>query len=104
MSLRVNYDDLEIIGFDGGGIEMFNYEGQPFTGIVVSMKDGVVYTEEEYQNGYKEGLQKEYFFTSGVLRFEFTVRNNNLNGVFKTWDENGNLVKQSNWKDGAKIS
>ena len=59
MSIRVQFDDLELIGFDGGGVEMFNYQGQPFTGILVTMTNGIVYYEEEFQNSYKEGLQRE---------------------------------------------
>jgi len=103
MSIRVEFDDLELIGFDGGGSEMFNYQGQPFTGILVTMTDGIVLSEEEFQDSYKEGLQRRYFYPSGHLQYEFTLKNNGLEGVFSTWDENGNLVEQSNWQDGIEI-
>lgn len=62
MSIRVQFDDLEIIGFDGGGTEMFNYQGKPFTGILETVINDIVYSEEEYRNGYKEGIQKFFFF------------------------------------------
>ena len=104
MSIRVAFDDLELIGFDGGGIEIFNYQGQPFSGILETKNDGITYSEEEFQNGYKEGLQRRYFFPSGALKLEYTLKNNDFDGLYKRWDENGNLVEQSNWQDGIKIS
>ncbi|MDB5154931.1 MAG: hypothetical protein JWR54_3682 [Mucilaginibacter sp.] len=104
MSIRVQFDDLELIGFDGGGSEMFNYQGQPFTGILVTMTNGIVYSKEEFQNSYKEGLQRRYFYTSGNLQFEFTLKNNGLDGVFSTWDDNGNLIEQTNWQNDVEIS
>lgn len=104
MNLKVDYDDLELVGFDAGGVEMFDYEGQPFTGIVVNKIGNVVVKESEYQNGYKEGLQRAYHYPSGSIEMEYTLKNNSFEGVVKRWDEQGNLIRESNWHNGQKLS
>jgi antitoxin component YwqK of YwqJK toxin-antitoxin module len=103
MALRVQFNDLELVGFDTGGSEIFHYQGLPFTGILETIQNGILCSEEEFQEGYKEGLQRRYFFPSGNLEAEFTLKNNGFNGTFKLWDDNGNLISQSNWQDGIKI-
>lgn len=103
MSLRVEFDDLELIGFDYGGSEIFHYQGKPFTGFLETKENGIVYGEEEFQEGYKEGIQRSYYFPSGNIEHEYFLKNNGLNGIFKKWDEDGNLTSQSTWKDGVKI-
>ena len=104
MSLRVQFDDLDLLGFDIGGSEMFNHQGQPFSGILVTMYNSLVCAEEEFQNSFKEGLQKTYFIPSGNLQLEFTLKNNSFDGLFTKWDDNGNMIEQSTWQDGVKIA
>ena len=104
MSIRVQFADLELVGFDAGGTEIFNYQGSPFTGILETVTNGVVYAEEEFRNGYKEGIQRRFFFPSGSLKEEYGLKDNDLNGIAKRFDESGNLIEQTNWKNGVKIS
>ncbi len=102
MIIRAGIDDLDLVGFDYGGSEIFHYKGQPFTGILETLEDGIVVSEEEFQNGYKEGLQRR-FYLSGKRKLEFSLHDNGLNGLFKKWNEGGELISQSNWKDGEKL-
>ncbi|MEN0056767.1 MAG: hypothetical protein AAGC65_24025 [Mucilaginibacter sp.] len=104
MSIRVQFDDLELVGFDGGGTEMFHYQGKPFTGILETVTNGIVYNEEGYINGYKEGMQRTFFYPSGNLHLEFIVKDNDYDGVFKTFDENGHIINQTTWKNGVKVT
>jgi len=104
MSIRVEYDDLEFIGFDTGGNEMFNYQGLPFTGILETNVNGVISREEEFQNSYKTGLQRQYFLPSGNLKLEFTLEDNGIEGIFKEWDDNGILLRETIWHNGDPIS
>ena len=104
MSIKVEWDDLEFIGFDGGGSEIFNYNGQPFNGMLLDKDcNNIVRSEEEFINGYKDGVQR-YFYQTGSLQEEFSLLNNSLHGLFKQWDENGNLTSQTNWDHGVEIS
>jgi antitoxin component YwqK of YwqJK toxin-antitoxin module len=104
MIIKVEFDDLELIGFDGGGSEIFNYQGQPFNGMLLTKGDNnIVRSEEEFQNGYKDGVQR-YFYASGSLQQEYFLKDNDLHGVFKQWDKGGNLIKETSWENGVKIS
>ncbi|MET3982011.1 antitoxin component YwqK of YwqJK toxin-antitoxin module [Mucilaginibacter sp. UYP25] len=104
MIIKVEFDDLELIGFDGGGSEIFHYQGQPFNGMLVTKDDNnIVRSEEEFINAYKDGIQR-YFYPSGNLQEEFGLKNNGLNGVFKRWDDSGNLIEETTWENGVEIS
>lgn len=102
--LRVKDEDLEFIGIDGGGIPIYHYQGKPFTGIIVDYFTGsnIVAGETEYINGYRDGVDREYY-ENGKIQYEFNSKNNKLHGICKDWDENGNLLSTSEWKDGVKI-
>jgi antitoxin component YwqK of YwqJK toxin-antitoxin module len=95
MSLRINENDLELVGFDGGGSGMYHYQGKPFTGIMLiyNEKENYLYIEREFQNGYEEGQFRSYH-KNGKVRQEYRSHNNiTVEGSYKRWDENGNLVE-----------
>lgn len=102
--LRVEYDDLDIHGFDLGGTEIMHFQGRPFTGIETTTENGVLTGEREFQNGYCHGIQREYHYLSGVLIEEFTMIDNSFDGDYKRWDEQGNLISRSVWDKGKRIS
>lgn len=84
--------DLKVVGLDGGGIVIYHYKERPFSGVVYDEEDGYVAWEVEYKEGYQEGWVK-YYFRSGKLRQESKKHNNEIiEGTFKEWDENGNLI------------
>jgi antitoxin component YwqK of YwqJK toxin-antitoxin module len=104
MTIRVSFEELDLLGFDVGGTEIFSYQGQPFTGILETKTNGIIYCEEEYKNGYKEGLQTMYHFPSGNIRSQIFLRNNNFDGIFKTWDDNGVVTKEAHFQNGIEIA
>jgi antitoxin component YwqK of YwqJK toxin-antitoxin module len=104
MSLRVEYDDLEIVGIDAGGGEIMNYQGILFSGIIEEKLNGVLVSEEEFTNGHRGGVQKLYYYPSGQIKQEYTIQFNKMEGVFTEWDVNGNITSQTNWQNGVQVS
>mgnify|MGYP001619047964 CR=1 FL=1 len=103
MGLLLTEDLLEFDGFDAGGGEMYKYNGQPFTGIIVEYySNGNVAAEEEFVNGYRNGVQRRYF-QNNQKQEEFNIKFNRIEGTFKIWDSSGNLKSESIWKDGDCI-
>lgn len=103
MALRVSFEDLELIGFDAGGGEILNYQGEPFTGIIEELKDGRLIGEVEFTNGHRGGVYRTYF-DNGQLEEEYFLYFNKMEGNYREWDEDGNLISSTNWKDGEQIS
>lgn len=96
MSIRIKEGDpkLNIPRLDGGGVPIYHYEGKPFTGVVFkNHKNGSILAwEEEYENGFQEGWCR-YYYPSGKKHLEYKTHNNTeIDGTFKKWDENGNLM------------
>lgn len=76
--LKVKYEELEHQGFDTGGVEILYFNGNPFTGFSLIIEErGWISLEEEYQNGYQEGIVREYD-ESGQLEVEYKMQNNVL--------------------------
>lgn len=76
MSLRVKQEDLELVGIDSGGSEILYYKGKPFTGIMLIYENaGWLSGEVEFQNGYQEGWEREYY-EDGQLESEVKMHNN----------------------------
>jgi len=102
MNLRVEYEDLDVVGYDAGGGEIIEYQGQSFTGTIVQFIDGILIGEEEFSNGHKGGIQRNYFL-NGALQDEYSIYFNKLEGTFRSWDENGILISETIWRDGESI-
>lgn len=76
MSLRIKQEELEHDGFDGGESEKLTYRGKPFTGIMLIYEDaGWLSREVEFQNGYREGWERDYY-EDGQLEEEVKMHNN----------------------------
>lgn len=86
--LKVKAEELEPTGIDSGGSAMYNYKGQPFTGIRLLYEDeGWLSLEEEYQNGYLEGWVRSYY-KNGKLEEEYQLHNNAVvTGTYKSYAE-----------------
>ncbi|MDV6169996.1 hypothetical protein R1T16_16275 [Flavobacterium sp. DG1-102-2] len=90
--LRVLYDDLENAGFDAGGGEILNYKGLPFTGIIVEYyENGILLSEEEYKNGYKDGVNRG-FYNNGQMEEECYIKYNRIIEHYKRWTSKGRLI------------
>ncbi|OBS13475.1 hypothetical protein ATE49_12490 [Elizabethkingia miricola] len=101
-TLRVKEEELEFIDIDGGGTPIYHYQGKPFTGMLLEYYDNILYREIEYINGYEDGVER-VFYENGKVKNEFQSKDNKLNGICKDWDEEGNLISTTEWKDGVKI-
>ncbi len=102
MSLTVSYDDVQEMGTDSGGGIIFYYQGQPFTGIIQEIRNGVIVGESEFTNGHEGGLQTTYY-PNGQIKQQKTKQFNKLEGTFTQWDESGNIISQTAWQNGVQI-
>jgi antitoxin component YwqK of YwqJK toxin-antitoxin module len=93
MTLRIEYEDLEHRGMDAGGGDILYHCGQPFTGIVVLYADGVLISEEEFTDGHLGGAQRQYHL-NGQIEEEYFIALNTHYGLYRKWDQEGNVVKQ----------
>ena len=69
--MNVNFDDIEIEGFDYGGGAIYSYQNHPFTGTIV-----------EYNS-------------AGVLVGELTIVNGSVEGRVALYYNNGQIMKES---------
>jgi len=74
MSLRVRYEELELVGFDAGGGEILKYQGKLFTGILETVTNNVLVSEEEFIDGSKEGVQRDYYYPSVNIEIEYFMK------------------------------
>jgi antitoxin component YwqK of YwqJK toxin-antitoxin module len=92
--MRINIDDsnLEYVGIDAGGGNMWNYNGTPFTGIIEEFYDnGNLVGEREFKDGYTNGIQTIYY-ENGQIKEEYFLRYNRNYNTYKYWNENGVLL------------
>ncbi len=79
---------------------------KPFTGIKVSestSREGVISTrKEKYKKGLKEGLYEEVYYKNGQLEYKLNFNKNGYEeGLSEYFDEEGNLTKTEEYKDGV---
>ena len=94
--LRIEYNDPHLTLRDrptnwGEGVQLYN--GQPFTGVIVSYNPntGLLRTEYEYKDGIFDGRQAEYW-SNGNLKDEYFQKYGYHIGSFKRWNEQGVLI------------
>lgn len=92
--MNVNFDDIEINSFDAGGGAIYFHNNQPFTGTIVEYNNNnVLIGEFEVLNGSKHGRTASYFNNGQILE-EGYISYNRPYGIYKKWNESGNLIKQ----------
>lgn len=101
MALRVKYEDLELIGLDSGGGEILNYNGQPFTGIIEEIRNGILVSESEFTDGHLGGVQRGYYL-DGQIEEEYFIHFNRMENTFKQWNQDGTLTSTTHWKNGLQ--
>jgi antitoxin component YwqK of YwqJK toxin-antitoxin module len=73
---------------------------KPVTGIVyLENKDDAFLSEDQYVDGLRNGYSIST--KNGVRISENNFKNGQLNGVSRTWNENGKLAVETNWVDGV---
>ena len=74
-----------------------------FSGIIQSFyENGNLMDEAEFTDGHIGGVQREYY-ENGQMKDEVTIRYAKPEGDWRGWDEQGNLLYHSVWKEGEMI-
>jgi antitoxin component YwqK of YwqJK toxin-antitoxin module len=96
--------NLNEVDCDFDGCPVYEYNGSPFTGFVKCFfyNSTSVEGEYEYQNGYRLGLQTCYY-SNGQKDREYTLGDGGFDGVYKRWDEQGNLLSSETWVNGHRL-
>jgi len=94
---------LDMVDVDNAGGPVYHYKGKPFSGIIQSFYDnGNLMDEAEFTNGHIGGVQRKYY-ENGQMKSEYFKYFAKPEGEWKGWDEQGNLLYHSIWKEGEKI-
>ena len=81
---------LQLVGFDAGGGEMYHFNGEPFTGMIIFRNsNGIKESEVSFVSGFKCGVIREYY-VNGMMADEYYIKLNRLYGINTEWDEEGN--------------
>lgn len=104
-TLYVQEDDLTVTGIDPAYKEIYNYQGQPFTGFIRDYFDGQLpMFDLEYKNGYREGAYIEYFENPpGRKKEEYHEKYGLLNGDYKRWNLKGDLLYHALYEDDEEV-
>ena len=94
--MDVDINDIEIMNPDEGGGSVYWYQGQPFTGKIVEFKNNILIGEISVVNSHTEG-RVAFYYDNGQMESEYFKKFNQTYGIYKRWDESGNLVKEVNY-------
>ena len=93
---------FEFVDVDNAGGVVYKYKGKMFTGIIQHCDGDRVVYEEEFTDGHIGGVQREYY-ENGQMKSECYQYFGKLDIHFKAWDETGELLRHSIWKEGERI-
>lgn len=93
---------FEFVDVDNAGGVVYHYQGKPFTGIIQHFDIDNLVAEEEFTDGHIGGVQRKYY-SNGQMQEECYQYFGKLDKYFKAWDENGNLLHHSVWKEGTRL-
>lgn len=93
---------FELVDVDNAGGVVYNYKGKLFTGIIEYYDVEKLIAEEEFTDGHIGGVQRKYY-ENGQVKSEYYKYFAKPEGDWKEWDEEGNLIHHSVWKEGDKI-
>jgi antitoxin component YwqK of YwqJK toxin-antitoxin module len=96
-AVRVNEDLFEFNG------DIRSYGGKPFTGIGFGEHpNGRLKRELPYNNGFPEGLCKEWH-PNGQIEREWFAAHGRAIGKAQTWFENGNIQSIAEYEYGVEM-
>ena len=96
--MNINFDDIEIMSPDDGGGSVFYYNNLPFTGTILEYSNGVLVGEITVVDGSTNGRVALYY-NNGSIKEEYFQSYNRPFGIYKSWDENGNLFEEQDFGD-----
>lgn len=76
------------------------FEGNPFCGTAIVLKNTIKVASTQYKGGKKHGLTQKWF-DKGVLSYEAYYKNGKQDSTSRSWWKNGNLRTMSNFKNGV---
>ncbi|MFM0335025.1 toxin-antitoxin system YwqK family antitoxin [Paraburkholderia fungorum] len=94
--------------FDAGTGKMtfqshFDDEGKLDGDYVESTPDGIVFHKLRYAHGQKNGAEDAFDNATGKPTSHIEWQNDRMNGTYRKWDADGNLVTDDTYQDGALV-
>ena len=100
---KINIKDLDFMEWAPDSEPRLSYSGKPFNGIACNMRpDGTLEYENEYSDGYREGVQKE-FYPDGKVSSIYHRKWSRFHGEETEWYKNGNIKSKADWQFGHKL-
>ena len=105
--MKINDKDvdniLDMVDVDNAGGPVYQYKRKPFSGIIQAFfENGNLMDEAEFTDGHIGGVQREYY-KNGQMKSEYFKYFAKPEGDWRGWDEQGNLLYHSVWKEGKMI-
>ena len=91
--MDIDINDIEIMNPDEGGGSVYWYQGQPFTGKIVEYKNNILVAEIIVIDSHTEG-RVAFYYNNGQIMQEYFEKYNDTYGVYRDWDEDGNLISE----------
>jgi uncharacterized protein len=95
---KINYDKLQ----DRNGLLYMVNNDEPFTGEIVSYRNGKIELEGNVKDGLKEGLWI-YYYPNGQKKMEGIYKDGLKEGTWTYWQENGMQENLEKYKLGTKL-
>ncbi|WP_035552964.1 hypothetical protein [Burkholderia sp. 9120] len=70
---------------------------------IESAPNGIVFHKVQYMHGKKNGAEDTFDNLTGKPTSHIEWQNDRMNGAYRKWDANGNLVKDDTYQDGMLI-
>jgi antitoxin component YwqK of YwqJK toxin-antitoxin module len=101
--IKVNIKDLDFMEWAPDSEPRLSYLGKPYNGIAYNMRlDDTLEYEHEYIEGYREGIQKE-FYPNGKISSIYHRKWSRFHGEETEWYLNGNIKLKADWQLGHKL-
>jgi antitoxin component YwqK of YwqJK toxin-antitoxin module len=102
MTNKIDIKELDFLQ-DDLGIWYYTLNNVPYTGCAYQIyPNNVQASENNFLNGYKEGIQKQWY-QNGQLLIVQSFLNNVPNGKCLEWHENGVLRFEAEYDRGEKL-
>jgi antitoxin component YwqK of YwqJK toxin-antitoxin module len=100
--LKEYFKDSDIPHLETSLISIKSYSGGKLDGITERYDNGVLDVNFSYKDGYRDGLQEEYF-ENGQVHFKYTYKDGYEDGLFEEYFENGQLRFKKTYRENEEI-